>query len=124
MWTTRAATSACATSSRPTSERPGAQLPHRCCAARAARRNRPPLPACAAPHTAPHRTAPHRTTPHHTAPAPAPARYEGIEAVEIKGSSLIPKDTIRQICNECAPADPYRVDIGLMDKVRERVEKW
>ena len=53
-----------------------------------------------------------------------PYTYEGIDSIEVKGSSLIPKETIKEICAECRPDDPYRVGIGLMDKVRERVEKW
>lgn len=53
-----------------------------------------------------------------------PFVFEGIDTIEIKGSSLMPQRVIDDIVKTCLPANPYRVDIGLMDKVREKIEKW
>lgn len=53
-----------------------------------------------------------------------PFVFEGIDTIEVKGSSLMPQRVIDDIVKSCLPANPYRVDIGLMDKVRERIEKW
>jgi hypothetical protein len=36
----------------------------------------------------------------------------------------MPQRVIDGIIASCTPSNPYRVDIGLMDKVRERIEKW
>jgi hypothetical protein len=53
-----------------------------------------------------------------------PFVFEGIDSIEVKGSSLMPQRVIDDIVTSCTPKNPYRVDIGLMDKVRERIEKW
>lgn len=53
-----------------------------------------------------------------------PFVFEGIDTIEIKGSSLMPQRVVDDIVKTCLPANPYRVDIGLMDKVREKIEKW
>lgn len=53
-----------------------------------------------------------------------PFVFEGIDTIEVKGSSLMPQRVIDDIVTSCTPSNPYRVDIGLMDKVRERIEKW
>lgn len=53
-----------------------------------------------------------------------PYVFEGIDNIEIKGSSLMPQRAIDDIVQSCLPAHPYKVDIGLMDKVREKIEKW
>ena len=53
-----------------------------------------------------------------------PYVFQGIDAVEIKGASLMPQKTVDKIVESCLPAHPYRVDVGLMDKVREKIEKW
>lgn len=50
--------------------------------------------------------------------------FEGIDTVEVKGTTLMPQRVIDDIVTSCTPKNPYRVDIGLMDKVRERIEKW
>jgi hypothetical protein len=50
--------------------------------------------------------------------------FEGIDNIEIKGSSLMPQRVVDEIVKSCLPPNPYRVDIGLMDKVREKIEKW
>lgn len=58
---------------------------------------------------------------------PRPCRpfvFEGIDTIEIKGSSLMPQRVVDEIVKSCLPPNPYRVDIGLMDKVREKIEKW
>eukprot|EP00879_Flechtneria_rotunda_P020809 GHRR01021905.1.p1 GENE.GHRR01021905.1~~GHRR01021905.1.p1 ORF type:complete len:542 (+),score=170.62 GHRR01021905.1:548-2173(+) len=36
----------------------------------------------------------------------------------------MPQRVVDDIVKTCLPANPYRVDIGLMDKVREKIEKW
>lgn len=53
-----------------------------------------------------------------------PFVFEGIDTIEVKGSTLMPQRVIEDIVTSCTPKNPYRVDIGLMDKVRERIEKW
>jgi hypothetical protein len=53
-----------------------------------------------------------------------PYVFEGIDSIEIKGTSLMPQRVVDKIVQECLPKHPYRVDIGLMDLVREKIEKW
>ena len=53
-----------------------------------------------------------------------PYVFEGIDSIEIKGTSLMPQRVVDKIVQECLPNHPYRVDIGLMDLVREKIEKW
>lgn len=53
-----------------------------------------------------------------------PFVFEGVDNIEIKGATILPQKVIDQIVTECLPAHEYRVDIGVMDKVRERIEKW
>jgi hypothetical protein len=57
-------------------------------------------------------------------PLSRPFVFEGIDNIEIKGSSLMPQRVVDEIVKSCLPPNPYRVDIGLMDKVREKIEKW
>ncbi len=56
--------------------------------------------------------------------SPRPFVFEGIEEIEIKGSSLMPQRVVDDIVNSCLPEHPYRVEMGLMDRVREKIEKW
>jgi hypothetical protein len=53
-----------------------------------------------------------------------PWTFTGIDDVQIKGATLMPAKVQEQIIRSCLPDNPYKVDIGLMDKVRERIEKW
>lgn len=53
-----------------------------------------------------------------------PYVFEGIDNIEIKGAQLMPQRVVEDIVKSCLPPNPYRVDIGLMDKVREKIEKW
>jgi hypothetical protein len=53
-----------------------------------------------------------------------PFVFEGIDGIEVKGATLLPQKVIDAIIRDCLPSHEYRVDIGVMDKVRERIEKW
>ena len=50
--------------------------------------------------------------------------FEGIDTIEIKNATLMPQRVVDDIVKGCLPDHPYRVEIGLMDKVREKIEKW
>lgn len=54
----------------------------------------------------------------------APYVYTGIDEVSIKGATLMPAAEQESIIRSCLPQDVYKVDIGLMDKVRAKIEKW
>jgi len=53
-----------------------------------------------------------------------PYVFQGIDDIQIKGATLMPQKTLDAIIQTCMPASPYKVDIGVMDKVREKIEKW
>ena len=53
-----------------------------------------------------------------------PYVFEGIDAIEIKNATLMPQRVADEIVKSCLPDHAYRVEIGLMDRVRERIEKW
>lgn len=53
-----------------------------------------------------------------------PYVFEGIDAIEIKNATLMPQRVVDEIVRSCLPESAHRVEIGLMDKVRERIEKW
>ena len=53
-----------------------------------------------------------------------PYVYAGLDTIQIKGATLMPQSAIEGIVKACLPAEPYRVDIGVMDKVRAKIEKW
>jgi hypothetical protein len=53
-----------------------------------------------------------------------PYVFSGLEDIQIKGANLMPQKAIESIVKSCLPDHPYRVDIGVMDKVREKIEKW
>eukprot|EP00955_Chlamydomonas_euryale_P084135 363929-Chlamydomonas_euryale.AAC.6 len=53
-----------------------------------------------------------------------PYVFTGIDAIQIKGATLMPQKAVDAIVRSCLPSDPYRVDIGVMDKVRQKIEKW
>jgi hypothetical protein len=36
----------------------------------------------------------------------------------------MPQRVVDEIVKSCLPEHAYRVEIGLMDKVREKIEKW
>jgi hypothetical protein len=62
--------------------------------------------------------------PHPPPPNPRPYVFEGIDTIEIKNATLMPQRVVDDIIRSCLPGHAYRVEIGLMDKVRERIEKW
>lgn len=47
-----------------------------------------------------------------------------IDDIQIKGAALMPPKVQEAIIKSCLPDNPYKVDIGVMDKVREKIEKW
>ncbi|KAF5842636.1 75 kDa chloroplast membrane translocon [Dunaliella salina] len=53
-----------------------------------------------------------------------PYVYSGIDEISIKGATLMPAAAQEAIIKSCLPDDVYRVDIGVMDKVRAKIEKW
>lgn len=53
-----------------------------------------------------------------------PHQFRGINRIDIKGAALMPPSVMEGIIAECTPDNPYMVDIALMDKVRNKVEKW
>ncbi|KAI8470930.1 MAG: 75 kDa chloroplast membrane translocon [Monoraphidium minutum] len=53
-----------------------------------------------------------------------PYVFEGIDTIEIKNATLMPQRVADEIVKGCLPDHAYRVEIGLMDKVREKIEKW
>ncbi|KIY96598.1 chloroplast membrane translocon, partial [Monoraphidium neglectum] len=53
-----------------------------------------------------------------------PYVFEGIDTIEIKNATLMPQRVVDDIIKTCLPGHAYKVEIGLMDKVRERIEKW
>jgi outer membrane protein assembly factor BamA len=53
-----------------------------------------------------------------------PYVFTGLDEIQIKGANLMPQSAIEGIVKACMPAHPYRVDIGVMDKVRAKIEKW
>ncbi len=53
-----------------------------------------------------------------------PHQFRGINAIDVKGATLMPASEIERICSECIPPQPYMVDIAVMDKVRSRIESW
>ncbi|GIL43025.1 hypothetical protein Vafri_837 [Volvox africanus] len=53
-----------------------------------------------------------------------PHKFRGINAIDIKGASLMPAEEVERICSDCLPPQPYMVDIAVMDKVRNRIEQW
>lgn len=57
-------------------------------------------------------------------PPPRPYVFEGIDNIEIKNASLMPQRVVDDIIKSCLPGHAYKVEIGLMDKVREKIEKW
>lgn len=52
-----------------------------------------------------------------------PYTYAGIDDIQIKGATLMPQKAVDAIVSSCMPEQPYKVDIGVMDKVREKIEK-
>lgn len=54
----------------------------------------------------------------------SPYVFTGLDEIQIKGATLMPQSAIESIVKSCMPAQPYRVDIGVMDKVRAKIEKW
>ncbi|KAG1677438.1 hypothetical protein FOA52_001893 [Chlamydomonas sp. UWO 241] len=53
-----------------------------------------------------------------------PYVFSGLDTIQIKGATLMPQKAVDSIIKSCLPEHPYRVDIGVMDKVREKIEKW
>lgn len=53
-----------------------------------------------------------------------PATYERIQEVDIQGAALMPDSIKDKIKSQCTPDNPVRVDIGVMDKVRNAIESW
>ncbi|KAJ9504829.1 hypothetical protein QJQ45_005429 [Haematococcus lacustris] len=53
-----------------------------------------------------------------------PYTFTGIDDIQIKGASLMPPDVQEKIITACMPENVYKVSIGVMDKVREKIEKW
>ena len=53
-----------------------------------------------------------------------PYVFTGLDDIQIKGANLMPQKAIENIIKSCLPDHPYRVDIGVMDKVRAKIEKW
>lgn len=54
----------------------------------------------------------------------SPYVFTGIDDIQIKGAALMPAKVQEAIIRSCMPEDVYKVDIGVMDKVREKIEKW
>lgn len=53
-----------------------------------------------------------------------PATYDRIQEIDIQGASLMPEKARDKIKNDCTPDMPVRVDIGVMDRVRNAIESW
>ena len=53
-----------------------------------------------------------------------PYVFTGLDDIQIKGANLMPQKAIDNIVKSCLPDHPYRVDSGVMDKVRGKIEKW
>jgi len=53
-----------------------------------------------------------------------PYTFAGIEEIQIKGAILMPPKVQEAIITSCMPENVYKVDVGVMDKVREKIEKW
>lgn len=53
-----------------------------------------------------------------------PYQFTGIDDIQIKGATLMPAKVQETIIRSCMPENVYKVDIGVMDKVREKIEKW
>jgi len=54
-----------------------------------------------------------------------PFKFDAIQLVEIRGATLMP----RRVCDEIAASvlpstGPYRVDVGVLDSLRAKIEKW
>jgi len=67
---------------------------------------------------------PQTRNPNSNTATPRPYVFEGIDTIEIKNATLMPQRVVDDIIKTCLPSHAYRVEIGLMDRVREKIEKW